>query len=121
MAYQLRISDWSSDVCSSYLSLAQNSRLRRDRLSHPIFLHSARATDDTHLLESRVCGLEHLLDLSIAAGAPPREVERGGAKIVRARLSDHDASRDDQGTQAGNLGERRGRRDRKSTRLNSSH
>jgi hypothetical protein len=35
-------------------------------LSHPIFLLSPRATDDTHLLESGVYGLEHLLDLSIA-------------------------------------------------------
>ena len=37
-------------------------------------------------------------------------VEKIVNKIRESRLSDHDASRDDQGTQAGNLGKRPGRR-----------
>src|SRR3546814_8780920 len=34
-AYEMRISDWSSDVCSSDLSLARAAAGRRGRSSHP--------------------------------------------------------------------------------------
>src|SRR3546814_6448896 len=87
-AYELRISDWSSDVCSSDL-LVEGDRHQHPRARAGGPLGGAVGGDET-LLQQVVLGRRIQLDRA------------AGAVVV----GDHQAL---------------GRKDRKSTRLNSSH
>src|SRR3546814_4283533 len=71
-AYEMRISDWSSDVCSSDLAVRQG---RKARLAHPArFDHP----DKEHDARSRnlLCDSGHQLLLDHRCGAVHRSEER---------------------------------------------
>src|SRR3546814_20921319 len=93
-AYEMRISDWSSDVCSSDLGLIEKAKdLLLDRL------------DDTLEPLARVIGGKAVWDemkenallstTAVARGMDGRLVESGGAAQV-ARLLDEWAGQDDE-------------------------
>src|SRR3546814_1920586 len=97
-AYEMRISDWSSDVCSSDLVLHAGAPLA----------HEAQQLDPAH-----AGGLDVLLDpAGVAAEHAEQQLLLGGEVVEHARVGDPDPRGDGGDARAG---------DRKSTRLNSSH
>src|SRR3546814_1299766 len=97
-AYEMRISDWSSDVCSSDLG----GRLKLDP-------DVRRLLDDDVLLRQRLLeGIEDQVGL-----------EPAGARLLAQGRKAHLQHVDPGQRPADDAGLRRG--DRKSTRLNSSH
>src|SRR3546814_9617128 len=121
-AYEMRISDWSSDVCSSDLrgiaaGLVQDPA---DHAGNGRFAAGARDSDRQHR------GVEQRREQLGAAQA--RRAHLRGGDHVGHRLLDGGRRDDDllrRGDAAAVLREQRdpafGERDRKSTRLNSSH
>src|SRR3546814_9455562 len=108
-AYEMRISDWSSDVCSSDLIGAALSRL----CAAPLFRRrrdAARGGADLHLAARGGAAAHHQLrHLRRLPG-----LRRGQGHGAELRLPElRTACRDDGATLS--------REDRKSTRLNSSH
>src|SRR3546814_9872812 len=110
-AYEMRISDWSSDVCSSDLG-HQRRRLRQfgviggERLQH-----RADAEQSLGFLgEGKALALHHLQS---RLGRDELRVQEGGAPPVD-RIAEAGRGAVDPGDQPARL-------DRKSTRLNSSH
>src|SRR3546814_6292530 len=111
----MRISDWSSDVCSSDLAILPLNRLRRTKLvalsgiwpkSLPdALLGRSRRPSGTQIpLEQRVDDLEHFAEVSFHLPEFQCGEETRAAKAVnQARPDGH------------------GLEDRKSTRLNPSH
>src|SRR3546814_2657799 len=103
-AYEVRISDWSSDVCSSDLLVMD------------------------HDLAARQRGVDHHV---VAGGRGPRELLARAPKLLADRFAPRDQRGGDADRQAAvrvaddRFGERNVQRaflgDRKSTRLNSSH
>src|SRR3546814_9933920 len=105
-AYEMRISDWSSDVCSSDLSRLQTySRWRGEA--------------DLAALRGDVRQRFECAD----DADPDRLSTRPAERDARQSRRKHEiAVRHGAGTaHFGHRGQRRTRRDRKSTRLNSSH
>src|SRR3546814_10120722 len=112
-ACEMRISDWSSDVCSSELVSALTSGVRRSRGSH------LRCNPAPHSLAQRFRRFNEILwcraaSLPDVARSPRQqhrvvEVEQHGGMIAAAALLG------DRLVGEGATG------DRKSTRLNSSH
>src|SRR3546814_2417161 len=98
-AYEMRISDWSSDVCSSDLQeTGAEDHARGERVAGfgiEVGIAAAELTDRTRLARVRVVEVHR-------RGLNAREQfeQRGRANIARARDAEQD---------------------RKSTRLNSSH
>src|SRR3546814_17863195 len=76
-AYEMRISDWSSDVCSSDLSLAVRARARRRRL-RPIGVRAVGVGLALGLLAGLLRGL--------ALGADRKSVVWGKSVSVRVDL-----------------------------------
>src|SRR3546814_10608871 len=101
-AYEMRISDWSSDVCSS--------DLQRARLS---------------LTDHQLC-LVHELGLELLVAERPLAAADGALDVLLQRRAVLESDLDgDRRLVAAGVGDRRHpvaqREDRKSTRLNSSH
>src|SRR3546814_3320182 len=97
-AYEMRISDWSSDVCSSDLAALASDRCARSFRLHPrLSRPDADAAADL-CLQPDLPRLPRQLPLWLAHRALSRRAARLG-RAADARLF----------------------RDRKSTRLNSSH
>src|SRR3546814_10173943 len=125
-AYEMRISDWSSDVCSSDLMvLADEMRDgQRDGPGHAVHGQCAGNGRELIAIEREVIALE--CDRRIL-----RSVEEVGAEQMRVEFVDASGDRSHVNTDvdtAALLGQikRRGATcgielDRKSTRLNSSH
>src|SRR3546814_3132608 len=90
-AYEMRISDWSSDVCSSDLRLRGTRVELWSRIYHPLALRPA------------------------ADGDRPRGGGQGGERIGGRAAAGHRHGR------LSHLAARAPEPDRKSTRLNSSH
>src|SRR3546814_9132109 len=124
-AYEMRISDWSSDVCSSDLFARRDHRGAEEHV----------VADLRALPRTRVAGVDHRLAHFSKDRLAPREAFAGAAdhEGQRARVGGGDAARDGRVDRDEALGSRgfdvraRGRDvdrravDRKSTRLNSSH
>src|SRR3546814_5277337 len=116
-AYEMRISDWSSDVCSSDLRRA----IAREIAPAPLSLWSAEPTRArpglilgiTNLSERRApkacAALSSLITESAAEGRRPRAIDS------------HSAFDDSRARQPVPVPDRSRKTDRKSTRLNSSH
>src|SRR3546814_2718756 len=113
-AYEMRISDWSSDVCSSDLRVDRECRRCEARLSQPGFLHihaqqdGAGGTGRTQC--ARACtpedqGMRYRACSDVGLRRPVARKLRGDARKKCARQ--------------GHYARRPG--DRKRTRLNSSH
>src|SRR3546814_9636352 len=107
-AYEMRISDWSSDVCSSDLRVVDDLA-QRDR---PALL-LARPAQDAERDRAAVGGREENLRLALAGKRPGHMEGIAHAGDDRRRIGRHRVARDP--------ARQRVRRDRKSTRLNSSH
>src|SRR3546814_2442696 len=102
-AYEMRISDWSSDVCSSDLPVHQG-------LAGAVGLCGNRIADEFHVV---VAGNEHGAAVA-QPGLQVRAAPHHGAFVMRraftgVQLAPHAGA------------EAVGAEDRKSTRLNSSH
>src|SRR3546814_10893155 len=108
-AYEMRISDWSSDVCSSDLfdQAEQGAHMLSKQARHPAHRLTPAHADDVRRLEQhdvrRIFGqasreAEHQL-----TPTPCQRPKRGGAVEPADRIAHHVEQ------------------DRKSTRLNSSH
>src|SRR3546814_3673468 len=95
-AYEMRISDWSSDVCSSDLAVVIAHRPRR-KTALIVFARFVEL-DGEAVLEV----IEHIF--------PGRDVDRDVGPFIGGNFS-----------KAALLERLAGRQDRKSTRLNSSH
>src|SRR3546814_9477604 len=113
----MRISDWSSDVCSSDLAAldhAAEGRLRHVEAATEVDAHDIVPIVVAHARQRAVAGDAGVVDDDVDR---PEFLGDGGA-IVEARLmiADVPLARGDPGP----VGERP-RLDRKSTRLNSSH
>src|SRR3546814_3457409 len=123
----MRISDWSSDVCSSDLRAERAERLRKDR--------EGQVETQFDSLQIRTGAIERgpKFEFAIDVGAVHdrvvngrarsqergRQAARGKGAVARAAQREaHDILREQR-----DRGERAGREipDRKSTRLNSSH
>src|SRR3546814_5173959 len=97
-AYEMRISDWSSDVCSSDLPGAQRAELRQEPPTHAL-----RRMARNHMADLMAHDTSHL-------GLVFRQRNQAAGDVdVAARQRE---GIDDRAVQQG---------DRKSTRLNSSH
>src|SRR3546814_1373424 len=99
-AYEMRISDWSSDVCSSDLHLGLFEQADR-----------ARGVDQRQILRGR--------DDHRAGGLVA--LDHGELDVAGARRQIDDERVDVAPARVDQLFERLARQDRKSTRLNSSH
>src|SRR3546814_5134938 len=112
-AYEMRISDWSSDVCSSDLSVPDQRAVR------PIDRHQAAACSVQGRgaghpgLAGRIYLVLHRLS-AFAPGPDSRRATQGAQRDHSRALADASRCADD-GRNDSRL------RDRKSTRLNSSH
>src|SRR3546814_10821651 len=115
-AYEMRISDWSSDVCSSDLAetqrrLPQGQLVLLDRRQHG--LHIALAAAQPFFLHRREWRIQIMLrKVIVVEGLPQRQqraLDRSIAVAFGAEARDLFPGRTDD------------RADRKSTRLNSSH
>src|SRR3546814_5902834 len=109
-AYEMRISDWSSDVCSSDLIEDDVFALTRERRDHPQVGHIAGRKDDRPRHVVKVT--QRLLDADMVAEGAVEHPAAVGARTelvecVLACLND--------------VGIEGHPQDRKSTRLNSSH
>src|SRR3546814_8500634 len=101
-AYEMRISDWSSDVCSSDLSITW---LRANNYPDFKYLIDIQKMDDEAAFR--------FSDLENRARTDISDLERGrGYLEALSQFYDNDRNR---------MAERIGISDRKSTRLNSSH
>src|SRR3546814_8481070 len=98
----MRISDWSSDVCSSDLLaiLDADIQLRRDVGAHP--------EEEVELVDGG--------DIAVGLAVARVQIDPGSAMEGDAARRYRDKAVEDL-----NRGARGGDRDRKSTRLNSSH
>src|SRR3546814_3161264 len=105
-AYEMRISDWSSDVCSSDLLLRHLGV--SDRLL-------AECDDGIHDFAAERIGRGHIAH-HLAGKGPER-----AHHIVRKLLQDHAVLTDKGVERTVVLGHELAHQDRKSTRLNSSH
>src|SRR3546814_7644880 len=76
-AYEMRISDWSSDVCSSDLAFLRGLEVDMDGLR--VVAH--REIDDLRVGQRGAARLEHLADLPVLE---PARVHPGGPQIGRA-------------------------------------
>src|SRR3546814_2620700 len=109
-AYEVRISDWSSDVCSSdrvehFVQQFQRLRVQRRRVAGRGLQHTGE--------------LQQLRELRAQRGEARVQVARQRAELPQQRVVDLQAAATLAGTQA--QGEVDLAADRKSTRLNSSH
>src|SRR3546814_4697676 len=114
MAYEMRISDWSSDVCSSELQETQLGRLVTcvDRYGH-----RARHDDaEQQLDEFRPRGQQNAHIVARLDAERDERSRPGACRLVELAIADLAIRKN----QRGRIGMARGR-DRKSTRLNSSH
>src|SRR3546814_10099728 len=119
-AYEMRISDWSSDVCSS--DLAARGRDQHLRLEHEALAgHVVERVHRARIQALAALAVDHA-ETAAPADAPVAEVvadatvHRLRRALAQPRADDHAArmavGRRDQARDVG---------DRKSTRLNSSH
>src|SRR3546814_1420832 len=108
-AYEMRISDWSADVCSSDLGL------------HRVHLfHGARAAEDPDPISQAPDGPGHDAGRQLAPAAEDQHRRRHTADL--RLLAAADAVDGGAILRPARCGRKRlGRQDRKSTRLNSSH
>src|SRR3546814_6321976 len=139
-ADELRISDWSSDVCSSDLALQDERVLRvAQRLAGGGVLQAGNGDDlaGTRFLDVLTVIRVHLQHAPDALAVALHRVEDLGAGGDHAGIDAHEGQRADEGVGHDLESEGRGRRivagrtahdfvgfrlqDRKSTRLNSSH
>src|SRR3546814_8818875 len=109
----MRISDWSSDVCSSDLRLCQQAVALEDRLQAFLEQHVDRLAQAEQQVLGRRAAVFLVVQRPVALGPVPV----GGAQSgVLVRLEGTRARRHEAET-----GRRNQALDRKSTRLNSSH
>src|SRR3546814_9444345 len=106
-AYEMRISDWSSDVCSSDLHDRRPAARADDELAHPVLVGRKAARDTGKLARDLVIFrfLDQLLGdclRGVAFGRVEQRLRLFGLGDPRRAIKDEG-------------------RDRKSTRLNSSH
>src|SRR3546814_2416323 len=121
----MRISDWSSDVCSSDLLAAEQTKARVDILA----INAQETVDDTRIVHRPAPSKNRRRSASHAAAHPasgalmPRQRPRAAVRIGVSGAPTAEA------TETGDAGELLSvaaitaviRPDRKSTRLNSSH
>src|SRR3546814_9977929 len=118
-AYEMRISDWSSDVCSSDLERSRRTRHRIARAQRRALQRVEKSRRVADAARGHVESGEReqsAITLAVDRGPCPAWVQAEGAGAVR-RAADRAAAV--AGARHGNHA--RGNRDRKSTRLNSSH
>src|SRR3546814_5375214 len=106
-AYGMRISDWSSDVCSSDLASRAGDRPARTRLLIVLAVKETRNIERV-LVVGRVLVTRPAADARHALEQCAAELYLGGRRCRRLALFDDRAAA-------------LARRDRKSTRLNSRH
>src|SRR3546814_6345066 len=120
-AYEMRISDWSSDVCSSDLAGEEDERAtssdrRPSRQSGLVRLPAAKPekSQAESVAGQRIEGRVIVVD---------GDTMLVGSRLVRLHGIDAPHRRQNcvSGVAAWACGERAARRDRKSTRMNSSH
>src|SRR3546814_8353240 len=99
----MRISDWSSDVCSSDLALARQAAVADEGAEQQPVERQQRTQPDERA--------GHVVD-AVESARPDNQVKAGKGQVDPIGLADHRAAA---------RGEPRARLDRKSTRLNSSH
>src|SRR3546814_4218329 len=81
-AYEMRISDWSSDVCSSDLA---RSRLRAKAVANPDTI-SARWTETARVNAKARCAQDDVLNVSLVR-SEERRVGKEGVSTCRSRWS----------------------------------
>src|SRR3546814_8598139 len=120
----MRISDWSSDVCASDLLLFTGS---------PSNVHPTRYGREAHEKaepydEARDAMTFALIDAALEKGLPTLFICRGFQELnaalggtLHARLHEVEGRMDHRMRRVDDMDLRSGLRDRKSTRLNSSH
>src|SRR3546814_4247363 len=98
----MRISDWSSDVCSSDLEILEKETLRQRSLAEEVIAHLV-------LIRKQIAALEQTSKEAAAATERFESVERFVGRLEQALAT------------LDRVGDSSGLGDRKSTRLNSSH
>src|SRR3546814_5900089 len=83
-AYEMRISDWSSDVCSSDLYLVEPVRRRLAVLEPPLRPLGDLEEDGQHLHGPHLASMGYAVSRTAYSVALPEEVDRVARELGRA-------------------------------------